>query len=82
MPHLNWSPDALAVVRDRAERQAMTRLFDAYFRVADERALAATVLHLNLPGGSAERYNFRAEFRKEKGWVVHAKLKREYLILR
>lgn len=52
MPLLNWSPDALAAVPDKRHREEMTRLFDAYFRVAGEKSnasLTGTILHLDLP---------------------------------
>jgi len=52
MPLLNWSPSALAVLRNKGERDEMTRLFDAYFRVAGEKSiqtLTGTILHLDLP---------------------------------
>jgi hypothetical protein len=52
MPLLNWSPSALAVLRNKGERDEMTRLFDAYFRVAGEKNIATltgTILHLDLP---------------------------------
>lgn len=52
MPRLNWSPDALAVVPNLRQREEMTRLFDAYFRVAGENSnesLTGTILHLDLP---------------------------------
>ena len=53
MPVLNWSPSALAAVRDKGQREAMTRLFDAYFRVAEGKDLTGTVLHLDPPAGSS-----------------------------
>jgi hypothetical protein len=52
MPLLNWSPSALAVLRNKGEREEMTRLFDAYFRVAGEKShetLTGTILHVDLP---------------------------------
>ncbi len=52
MPLLNWSPGALAAVPNKSQREAMMRLFDAYFRVAVEgrqEALTRTILHLDLP---------------------------------
>jgi hypothetical protein len=51
MPLLNWSPSALAVIRNKDQRKEMTRLFDAYFRVAGEKShetLTGTILHLDL----------------------------------
>ena len=52
MPLLNWSSNALAALPDKGQRQAITRLFDAYFRVAEGRDLTGTVLHLDLPAAS------------------------------
>ncbi len=55
MPLLNWSPDALAAVPNKRHREEMTRLFDAYFRVAGEKgheSLTGTILHLDLPAQS------------------------------
>jgi hypothetical protein len=52
MPLLNWSPSALAALQNKGEREAMTRLFDAYFRVAGDKMhapLFGTILHLDLP---------------------------------
>lgn len=49
MPVLNWSPSALAAVRGKSQREAMTRLFDAYFRVAEGKDLTGTVLQLDPP---------------------------------
>jgi hypothetical protein len=52
MPLLNWSMSALAALRNKGQREAMTRLFDAYFRVAGEKMhapLTGTILHLDLP---------------------------------
>jgi hypothetical protein len=49
VPLLNWSPSALAALQYKGQREAMTRLFDAYFRVAEARDLTGTVLHLDLP---------------------------------
>ena len=52
MPPLNWSPDALAAVPNMRHREEVTRLFDAYFRVAGEKSnesLTGTILHLELP---------------------------------
>ena len=52
MPLLNWSPGALAAIRNNGQRKAMTRLFDAYFRVAGEKMhepVSGTILHLELP---------------------------------
>jgi len=33
---LNWSPGALAAITRKGQREEMTRLFEAYFRVAGE----------------------------------------------
>jgi hypothetical protein len=52
MPLLNWSPSALSALRDKGQREAITRLFDAYFRVAEGRDLTGTVFHLDLPEAS------------------------------
>jgi hypothetical protein len=49
MPLLNWSPGALRVLQDKGQREAMTSLFAAYFRVAEGRDLTGAVLHLDLP---------------------------------
>jgi hypothetical protein len=52
MPLLNWSSDALAALPNKRYRDEMTRLFDAYFRVAGEKSnesLTRTILHLDLP---------------------------------
>jgi hypothetical protein len=52
MPLLNWSPSALAALQYEGQREEMTRLFDAYFRVAGEKSLetrTGTILHLDLP---------------------------------
>lgn len=57
MPLLKWSPAALAVLQNEAERKAMMRLFDAYFRVAGEggrEALTRTILHLDSPTQSKQ----------------------------
>jgi hypothetical protein len=56
MPQLNWSPGALAAIPDKSQREQMTRLFNAYFRAAGEEsqeALRSTILHLDLPTGTA-----------------------------
>jgi hypothetical protein len=53
MPLLNWSPSALAALQDKGQREAMTRLFNAYFRVAEGRDLTGTVLHLDPPAESS-----------------------------
>jgi hypothetical protein len=53
MPLLNWSPSALAALHDKGQREAMTRLFDAYFRVAEGKDLTGAVLHLNPPPASS-----------------------------
>ena len=58
----------------------MTRLFDAYFRVAEVEALTGSSLYLDLPG-TQSRYHFRAKFTKITGWVVHAELKLEYRVI-
>ncbi len=42
MPLLNWSPSALAALRNKRQREEMTRLFEAYFRVAGEKSLTGT----------------------------------------
>lgn len=54
MPALNWSPSALTILRNKSERQQITRLFDAYFRVRGEKGpdLTGTILHLDLPTNS------------------------------
>jgi hypothetical protein len=55
MPPLTWSPDALAAIPNIRHREEMTRLFDAYFRVAGEKSnesLTGTILHLDLPAQS------------------------------
>ena len=52
MPLLNWPPGALAALQYKGQKEAMTRLFDAYFRVAGTRDLTGTILHLDLPTGS------------------------------
>jgi hypothetical protein len=53
MPLLNWSPSALEALRNKGQREAMTRLFDAYFRVARgekmHEPVSGTILHLDLP---------------------------------
>jgi hypothetical protein len=52
MPELTWSSGALAVLRNKRERDAMARLFDAYFRVSGQKsheALRSSILHLDLP---------------------------------
>jgi hypothetical protein len=59
MPLLIWSPSALAVLRNKGERDEMTRLFDAYFRVAGEKSiesLTGTILHLDLPEKSERQF--------------------------
>ena len=78
MPLLNWTSGALVAVKNKDLRAEMTRLFDAYFRVAEvEEALTGSSLYLDLPG-TQSRYHFRAKFTKTTGWVVHAELKQEY----
>jgi hypothetical protein len=47
MPLLNWSPSALAALQYKGQREAMTRLFNAYFRVAEGKDLTGTILHLD-----------------------------------
>jgi hypothetical protein len=59
MPLLNWSPGALAALPYREQREAMTRLFDAYFRVSEGRDLTGAVLHLDLPAESKLDYYFQ-----------------------
>ena len=51
MPALNWSPGALTILRNKSEREQITRLFDAYFRAREEENsdLTGTILHLDLP---------------------------------
>jgi hypothetical protein len=52
MPLLNWSPGALAALRNKYQREYMTRLFEACFRVAEEKShepLTGTILHPDLP---------------------------------
>jgi hypothetical protein len=56
----------------------MTRLFDAYFRVAGENSLAGKALPLDLPAESQNRYHFYAKFTKTNGWVVESELKHEH----
>lgn len=46
MPLLNWSPVHWRPFGIKGQREAMTRLFDAYFRVAGE--VTGTILHLDL----------------------------------
>jgi hypothetical protein len=77
MPLLNWSSGALAAVKNNDRRAEMTRLFNAYFRVAEAKVLTGGSLYLDLPG-SQSRYHFHAKFTKTTGWVVHAELKQEY----
>jgi len=50
---LNWSPSALAAIHNKGQREAMTRLFDAYFRVAEGKDLTGTVLHLDPPADTS-----------------------------
>lgn len=52
MPLLNWPPSALAALQYKGQKEAMTRLFDAYFRAAGTRDLTGTILHLDLPTGT------------------------------
>jgi hypothetical protein len=78
MPKLNWSRSALAALPDQGQREEMTRLFEAYLRVAGDDALTGTILPLNLPTDSRNRYNFHARFTKPRGWVVETALKLEY----
>jgi hypothetical protein len=77
MPSLNWSPGALAALTDKNERAEMTLLFEAYFRVAGNLP-TSTVLHLDLPRMSENRYHFPAKFTKRGGWVVEAVLRKEH----
>jgi hypothetical protein len=49
MTLLHWSPDALAALRNKRHREEITRLFDAYFRVAETKDLTGTLLPLDLP---------------------------------
>jgi len=78
MPFLNWSPGALAAQRSKDKREEITRLFEAYFRVAGDDALIGTVLPLDLPTESQSRYHMIARFTKNNGWVVEAELKHEH----
>ena len=81
MPLLNWSTRGLAAVRGKGQREEMTRLFNAYFRVAGSEAiesLTGSILHLDLPTDTKNRYYLHAKFTKETGWVVHAELKHEH----
>jgi hypothetical protein len=78
MPILNWSPGALAALRSENKREEITRLFEAYFRVAGNDTLLGTALYLDLPTESRNRYHFLARFKKTKGWVVEAELKHEH----
>jgi hypothetical protein len=73
MPPLNWSSEALAAVRNKELRAAMTRLFEAYFQVAGAKISEGT-LPLDLPGRGDGRYRFRAKFAKGRGWIVEAVL--------
>ena len=77
MPLLNWSSGALAAVENKDCRSEMTRLFNAYFRVAEAQSLTGSILYLDLPG-SHTRYHFHAKFTETTGWVVQAELKQEY----
>jgi hypothetical protein len=81
MPLLNWSLGASAAVKNKDCRAEMTRLFNAYFRVAEAKALTGRILYLDLPG-SQSRYHFHATFTETTGWVVQAELKQEYRIIR
>jgi hypothetical protein len=81
MPQLNWSPGALAAVKDNGKRKEMNRLFDAYFRAAGHDALTGTILHLDLPTETRGRYHFHARFTKTAGWLVETELKHEYRTL-
>ena len=56
MPPLNWSPGALAALRNKSQREKMTRLFDAYFRVAGEKDLTGAILPLDLPTESNPKF--------------------------
>jgi hypothetical protein len=76
MPLLNWSSGALAAVKNKDCRSEMTRLFNAYFRVAEAQSLTGSILYLDLPG-SHTRYHFHAKFTETTGWVVQTELKQE-----
>ncbi len=80
MPLLNWSPGALACLRKKGQQEQMTRLFEAFLRVAGEEGremTAGAVLPLELPGEHDSRYRFRAQLTRDRGWVVEASLKYE-----
>jgi hypothetical protein len=82
MPHLNWSLDACAALRERDARRATVALFDAYFRAARELDLRNQRLPLDLPTGSYSRYHLYAEYTAKGGWIVNAELKHEHRILK
>lgn len=77
MAPLNWSPGALAALTNLDERAEMTRLFQAYFRVAENLPIP-TVLPLDLPRRRPKRRHFYAKFTKSAGWAVEAVLKEEH----
>jgi hypothetical protein len=58
----------------------MARLFEAYFRSgeASRETLAGRSLPLDLSTDSASQYYFRAEFTRDRRWVVEAKLKHDF----
>ncbi len=81
MPTLNWSLGALAAVKSKSQREAVTRLFEAYFRVAGKEnygALTGAMLHLDLPTDNKSRYHLHAKFTRNTGWIVQAELKHEH----
>ena len=61
----------------------MTRLFDAYFRVTDDKspnALTDRVLLLVPPVFTGDsRHDFYAAFTKNNGWLAKARVKDKYL---
>jgi hypothetical protein len=77
MPPLSWSVKALSVVRGRQARDEVLRLFDAYFRSAEDARLIGTSLPLELPSNAASPYRLVARFHRATGWTVQAELKHE-----
>lgn len=78
MPSLGWSTRALAVTTVQ-QRERMTNLFNAYFRVGFPESrdmLPGSVLPLDLPMEPESRYYFVAQHRQGKGWQVDARLRR------
>jgi hypothetical protein len=60
----------------------MENLFEAYIRAGflkGGEALPGSIVRLDLPTETQTRYYFIAQFTKNSGWQVHAKIRPEHL---